>query len=97
MGRGARGFFFGGAENEICGRVLEFPERRPVDCVDDNWHTRAFRRETAKDSGLAAVGVNDVRFLFAKKVFQFPQREKIFQRMNRADEFGNNFEQRGDF
>ena len=35
--------------------------------------------------------------LFAQDRFQFAERDKILQRMDRADEFGDEREQSGDF
>ena len=57
--------------------------------VDDERDAGAFGGEPAEDSRLAAVGVDDVGFLFAENLFQSAQREKILQRMNGADQFGN--------
>ena len=84
------GASFGGGENEVGERALKISERRAVDVMDDDWHARAFRGEASENARLAAVRVDEVGFLFAQDFFQFPQREKIFQRMHRADEFGNN-------
>ena len=57
-----------------------------MNVVDDHRHARAPGREAAENSRLAAVGVDDVRLLFAQDFFKLPQREPVFQRMNRADE-----------
>lgn len=86
----AGGFFFCGAENKIAQTALKIPERRAVNGMNDDGHARASRGEASKNPGFAAVGVDDVRFLFAKDFFQAMQCEPIIQRMNRADEFGNN-------
>ena len=84
MGRGAGGIFFGGAKDELANGVLKFSERRAVNGVNDDGNAGASGREPAKDARLAAVGVNDVRLLFAQDFFEPPQREPVLQRMNRA-------------
>ena len=63
-------------------RVLKISERRAVNRVDDDGHARAFGGEPAENSRLAAVGVDDVGFLFAKNLFEFSQRVKVLERMN---------------
>ena len=83
------GIFFSGAENEVGGGVLEIAERRAMNRVDDDRNARAPCREPAKNARLAAVGVDDVGLLFAQDFFQSAERQKILERMNGADEFGN--------
>lgn len=65
--------------------------------VNNDWNARAFGREAAENARLAAVSMDDVRFLPAQDFFQPAEREKIFQRMHRADEFGNDGKQAGYF
>ena len=60
-----------------------------MDMVNNDWNARAFGREAAENARLAAVSMDDVRFLPAQDFFQPAEREKIFQRMHRPDEFGN--------
>ncbi len=89
MTRDAGSIFFGGAENEIGGGILKIAKRRAVNRVDDDGNTGASGGEPAENARLAAVGVDDVRFLFAQDFFKLSQREPVFERMNRPDEFGN--------
>ncbi len=56
-----------------------------------------FAASRAENARLAAVRVDEIRLLFAQDFFQFAERDEIFQRMNRADEFGNNGKQPGNF
>jgi hypothetical protein len=65
--------------------------------MNDDGHACAVCRDPSEDSRLAAVRVDDVGLLFAQDFFQFSQRKNIFQRMNGADEFGNEREQSGNF
>ncbi len=44
--------------------------------MDDDRHARAFGGEAAKNSRLAAMGVDNLRLLFAENIFEFPQRER---------------------
>ena len=83
------GVTFGGGKNPVGQRALKRAEGRAVNVVDDHRHARAPGREAAENSRLAAVGVDDVGLLFAQDFFQLAQREPVFQRMNRADEFGH--------
>ena len=86
------GVFFGGGENKIGERALKLSERRTVDMMNDEGHASTFRGEASEDSGLTAVRVDEIGLLCAQKFFKLAQRDKIFQRMNGADEFGKNCE-----
>src|SRR6185312_7185318 len=70
MRRGTRGAFFSTAENKIAQAALKFSERRAMNGVNDDGNACAFGGETAKDSRLATVRMNDVGFLFAKSFFK---------------------------
>ena len=83
------GVSFGGGENKIGRRALKISERRAVDVMNDDRHAGAFRGEPSEDSRLAAVGVDEVRLLRAENFFQLAERDEIFQRVNGADEFGD--------
>ena len=60
-----------------------------MNVMDDDRHAGTPGRKAAQDSRLAAVGVDDVRFLLAEDIFQPSQRQPVFQRVNRPDEFGH--------
>src|SRR5665647_452240 len=93
----AGGIFFGGGENKIGDRALKVSERRAMDVMNNDGHAGAFCRQPSENSRLAAVRVDEAGFLFAQDFFQFAERDEIFQRMNGADEFGNDGEQSGNF
>ena len=83
------GVAFGGGENKVGERALKITKRRAVDVMNYFWNARAFRREASENPRLAAVGVDQIRFLLAQNFFQFAERDEIFQRMDGADEFGD--------
>ena len=89
MIRDAGGVAFGGGENFIGERALEISNRRAVDVMEDERHAGAPGRDSSENARLAAVGMNEVGLLFAKDFFQFSERDEIFQRMNGADQFGD--------
>src|SRR5882724_426891 len=97
MSRRKSRVFFRRAKNEIAQAILKISKRWAVNCMDDNRNAGASGGEASKNSRLAAVRVDDVRFLSAQNFFQFSQREKIFQRMNGTDKFGNNGKQTRNF
>ena len=86
----------GGARRVIVGRFLPGAAFRGRASGDSLIVTGAIdidaRGEAAQDSRFAAVGMDDVGFLFAQELFKFSERDNIFQRMNRSDEFGGNGE-----
>src|SRR5665213_2360526 len=86
------GMTFGGDENEVGERALEISKRRAVNVMNDDGHARTSGREASEKSGLAAVGVDEIRPLFAQNFFKFAEGDEIFQRVNGADEFGNDGE-----
>ena len=90
------GAAFGDGENEIGERALKISKRRAMDVMDDDRHARAFGGEPSENSRLAAVRVDDVGLLCAQDFFQFPQRDEIFERIYRADEFENYFQLRAE-
>ena len=89
MRGGPGGVTFGGGKEPVGRADLKRAKGGAVNVVDDDRHARAPGREPAEDSRLAAVGVDDVGLLFAQDFFKLPQREPVFQRMNRTDEFRN--------
>jgi hypothetical protein len=78
-------------------RALKIAERRAVDVMDDDGHAGAPGGQPAENARLAAVRVDNIRFLLAQDFFELSKGDEIFQRLNRADEFGNAGEQSGDF
>jgi hypothetical protein len=61
-----------------------------MDGMNDNRNTGAPGGKTPENPGLAAVGVNEVRFMFAENFFELFQRAKILKRMDWADKIWNN-------
>ena len=80
---------FGGGEDGIGEVSLKRAEGWAVNVVDDDGDFGACGGDAPKDTGFAAVCVNDVGLLFFELSRQLPECEEIFQRMNGADEGGD--------
>jgi hypothetical protein len=65
--------------------------------MDDDGNLCAPGGEATENTSFATVGMDNMRFLFPQDFFQFAEGDEIFQRVNRADEFGNQCEQSGVF
>src|SRR6516165_5335834 len=63
--------------------------------MNDDGYAGPFGSEPAQNPRLAAVGMNEIRFVGAKNLFEPAQGQPVFQRMNRPDELGNDFQQFG--
>ena len=83
------GVALGGGENKVGERALKISKRGAVDVMNYFGNAHASGREASEDSRLAAVGVDQIRFLFAQDFFQFAEGDEIFQRVDGADEFGD--------
>ena len=89
MGGESGGEFFGSGEYGVGEVALERTERGAVDVVDDDGDFGAGCGDASKDASFAAVGVNNVGLLFFQQAREVLEREEIFQRMNGADECGD--------
>ena len=83
---------FGSGEKGVGEVSLERAEGRAMDVVDDDGNVGAGGGDASEDSSFAAVGVDDVGLLCFEQSRQVLEREEIFQRMNRADEGGDDCE-----
>ena len=86
---------FGTGEDGVGEGTLKIAKGRAVNMVNDVRYAGATGGHAAKDTRLAAVGVDNVRFLRAQERYQLSQREEVFQRMHGPDQFGHNGQQAG--
>lgn len=86
VSRGPGGEAFGGGEDPIAQRSLKWTERRAVNGVNDDGHSRTPGGEASEHAGLAAMGVNDVGPAFAQQAGEFKHGERVVPGMNRSDE-----------
>lgn len=63
--------------------------------VNDGWDVGEPCGQTPQHTGLSAVGVNDVRFLFAEQQREMAQRQRIVPWANGSDKFRDDGEQVG--
>ena len=76
------GAAFGRQKDGIWQRALKRAEGRAVNGVDDDGNAGAARRQTAQDSGFAAVRMDDARAGLAENSGQTPPARASLNRMN---------------
>jgi hypothetical protein len=67
VSRCSSGDFFGGEKNSIGNWALEWAKGRPVNVVNNYRHRRTPGSEATENAGLAAVGMDNLRGLFAQQ------------------------------
>jgi hypothetical protein len=92
----ASGDLFCAGEDGVWNRALKRAEGGAVDGMDDDGDASGASGETTEDTGLAGVGVDDVRAMGAEMAAEMEEGEEIGPRLDWADELGDGDEAVGD-
>jgi hypothetical protein len=95
MGGDAGGELFGVAEREVGKSPLERPKRRTMDGMDNDWHAGTTGRQSPEETGLAAVGMDDMGIEELKVAGQIEESAQIKPGLDGPDERGNEVEREG--